>query len=134
MDRPVVPFAFAPDASRPLLWIGAAGLRDEIAAELAMLLGMDGAPVHAVRLPQLVPDLIDRLAPRAAVSLLSWPGGDALEAAIRLARAGYAGPYRILSPALPDRRLVEREIGAEAPGVQVKVIELEAASRSLRTR
>ena len=114
----------------PVLWIGGLSLLPAVSEPYDE--GPGSRPrILAVRLSDVTGELILSMAPRAAFSALAWPGGDAVEAARLLVEAGFDGPYRIVSPHLPDHALVEREIREAAPGLDVEVIPLARAFNRL---
>jgi hypothetical protein len=111
-----------------VFWVGVSRVPPGLARSLAREAGI-GATVVAVDLASLDADLIARLAPRAVLSLLSWSGGDALDVAQRLAAGGFAGPYRALSPALPDRSVIEAEVRSQCPLLDFAVVEIALPQR-----
>ena len=53
---------------------------------------------------------------------------DAAEVIEQLAICGYQGAVWVLSPKLPNRRMVERELRSMVQGIQVEIIELDEIS------
>lgn len=75
---------------------------------------------------QLTPGTLERLAPRAVGFALFAEDCDAFQVLGRLERLGYRGRVLALAPPLPARRMVERELQAEARGLRLRVLCLAA--------
>ncbi len=72
------------------------------------------------------PALLARVAPDVVLSSVMTPLFDAIDLAERLHGAGYSGPYRALTPPLPDPGLVRREVSSCAPGLDFDLLLLRA--------
>lgn len=64
--------------------------------------------------------------PSAVAIALFGMTHDVLDLAEGLARAGYRGRVLALSPPLPNRRLVQRELASQVPGLRLRLITLAA--------
>lgn len=64
--------------------------------------------------------------PRAVAIALFGMSHDVLDLAEGLARIGYRGRVLALSPPLPNRRLVQRELAAQVPGLRLRLVTLAA--------
>ncbi len=86
-------------------------------------------PVHvtpvSVQFSALEQKLVSSIAPSKVVMPLMARGFDATEVIERLEACGYQGAVWVLSPKLPNRRMVERELRSMVRGIQVEVIELD---------
>ncbi len=78
--------------------------------------------VEVVDFARLTPALLDRLRPAALGFALFAEGHEAFQVLGRLERLGYRGRVLALAPPLPARRMVERELRAQAPGLRVRVV------------
>jgi hypothetical protein len=70
----------------------------------------------------LTPGLLDRVQPAAVAFALFSPVQDAFQVLGRLERLGFRGRVLALAPPLPARRMVERELQAQAPMLRVRVL------------
>ena len=90
---------------------------------------MDDLPLQVTALPILFSaldqKLVSSIAPTKVVMPLMARGFDAAEVIEQLAVCGYQGAVWVLSPKLPNRRMVERELKSMVKGIHVEVIELE---------
>ena len=68
--------------------------------------------------------------PAAVAVALFGMSHDVLDLAEGLARAGYAGRVLALSPPLPNRRLVQRELAGQAPGLRLRLVTLASLATS----
>ena len=86
-------------------------------------------PLHvtpvSIQFSALERKLVSSVAPSKVVMPLMARGFDAAEAIEQLEICGYQGMVWVLSPKLPNRRMVERELRSMVPGIQVEVIELD---------
>lgn len=86
-------------------------------------------PVHVTAVPilfsTLEQKLVSSIAPTKVVVPLMTRDFDAAEVVEQLAICGYRGSVWVLSPKLPNRRMVERELKSLASGIQIEVIELD---------
>lgn len=71
------------------------------------------AQLNAHIISQLLPDLI--------ILPLFGPGFDAIEVLAQLERFGYRGDVLVRTPALPNSRIVERELAAVVPNLRVRL-------------
>lgn len=115
-------------AGNCLFWLGPTVLPTAIQADLRGAFGIKGGRVVPVPLERLDGAMLADLSPRGVVSTLFWPGGDALDAAQRLAALGFRGPYRALTTELPDAGLIVGEVRALFPGLDFSVMELRAGA------
>lgn len=69
-------------------------------------------------------DALAHLGATAVVCPLFGGQLDAMMVLRRLAAIGYSGPCLVLSPTLPRRDLVLKELQAEAPGILIELIEI----------
>lgn len=107
------------------------GARPEARRLLAIELTLTAAQLARLDLDSVVEISFDELTLRqiasvmpAAVALPLWSRGcDAVQMLHHLAMLGYAGPVHVFAPPLPDRRLVERELGAVAAQLEVHLAE-----------
>ncbi|MES2664777.1 MAG: hypothetical protein V4712_01685 [Pseudomonadota bacterium] len=67
-------------------------------------------------------ELLNELRPVMVLTPLISRGFDAELVAQILSGLGYGGHLRVLCPALPDPRMIAREIRAKAPGLTVDLI------------
>lgn len=88
-----------------------------------------GAVVVARAFNALSAELLAELRPIMVLTPLISRGFDAELVAQILSALGYGGHLRVLCPALPDPRMIAREIRAKAPGLTVDLI-LPAAGSS----
>lgn len=114
-----------------VLWIGSRQKAANATLSLGELLDLKPSQVVPTCLQDVDSVLIDRIQPTVVCSLLTWIGGDALEAAVALASAQYEGPYWAFGPRLPRPHLVEEEIRNSAPGIDFTIVALDrrAANR-----
>ncbi|QYK40760.1 MAG: hypothetical protein KF887_15310 [Paracoccaceae bacterium] len=68
--------------------------------------------------------VVDRLRPPAVALGLFCPANDAAQVLARLARLGYRGRVLLLSPPLPDKGMVERELRGQFRSLRLWVAEL----------
>lgn len=71
-------------------------------------------------------ELMARLAPSMVLSSVITPLFDAFDVAQSLHALGYDGPYRALTPRLPDPNLVRREVASCAPGLDFELLVVDA--------
>lgn len=96
------------------------------AAELTRLCARGGTKRMTLAYAELTPGMLERLRPRAVAFALLARGQDAFQVLGRLERLGYRGRVLALAPPLPARRMVERELRAQARGLRVRVVCLAA--------
>lgn len=93
---------------------------------------VNALPRHVTAVPilfsALEEKLISSVAPTKVVMPLMTRGFDAAEVIEQLASCGYQGAVWVLSPKLPNRRMVERELRSMVQGIQVEIIELDEVS------
>ena len=70
-------------------------------------------------------ELIERVAPAMIVSSVIATTFDAFDLAQDLQEFGYGGPYRALTPHLPDPDLVRREVASCAPDLDFELLVVE---------
>jgi hypothetical protein len=115
----------AGDAGGPVvLWLGAGPPPAALAEILSALFDRPGIDLRRAGLEDVTRCLLEETRPRAVASALYWSGGDVLDAALRLQAAGWQGPYRALSPPLPDPGVIEREVRSLCPALDFAVISL----------
>ena len=89
-------------------------------------------PHHVTAVPVLFSaleqKLVSSVAPTKVVMPLMTRSFDAAEVIEQLAICGYQGAVWVLSPKLPNRRMVERELRSMVQGIQVEIIELDEIS------
>lgn len=73
-------------------------------------------------LEHLTNDLLMQMVPDIILSPLITDGFDALEVAHLLASFGYKGRYRAVTEAVPNARMILRELRAAAPGLDVDLL------------
>ncbi|EEW26427.1 hypothetical protein [Rhodobacter ferrooxidans] len=73
-------------------------------------------------------EILTQVNPDCIVLPLLHPGIDIEQALLVLAALGFGGCICALCPALPNRRMVESELRAFAPGLDVRLIELPEAA------
>jgi hypothetical protein len=73
-------------------------------------------------------ELIERVAPAMIVSSVIAATFDAFDLAQDLQELGYAGPYRALTPHLPDPDLVRREVSSCAPDLDFELLVVRPAA------
>ena len=114
-----------PASHRPhgvLMALGAEG-GDDWPAAVRVRLRLDLHRVVHVPWPRLSPTLLDTLAPRAVLTPLLAARFDAVEAAGRLAELGFDGRLVVVTDsALPDMRLVQRELVQAGRGIAVDLL------------
>jgi hypothetical protein len=109
------------------------------ATRSSRILALDGPEVAvlAERLPNrakadstaAVLAIVATQRPRAVAIALFGMSHDVLDLAEGLARVGYKGRVLALSPPLPNRRLVQRELATQVPGLRLRLITLAALVR-----
>lgn len=72
---------------------------------------------------------IATLRPRAVAVALFSMSYDVLDLAEGLARIGFAGRVLALSPPLPNRRLVQRELASQVPGLRFRLVTMAALAQ-----
>lgn len=70
--------------------------------------------------------------PRAVAIALFSMSYDVLDLAEGLARVGYKGRVLALSPPLPNRTLVQRELAGQVPGLRLRLVTVAALARQDR--
>ena len=103
--------------------------RTQRQAQVALLVGLSGdaslpgdwSVIHATY-GAVSPDLLAQVRPDCVACPLLAADFDAAMLAQRLAECGFAGRLVVLTPALPDRRMVAREIASAAPGIRVDLL------------
>ncbi len=75
---------------------------------------------------QLDAKLFSTVLPELVILPLFGPDFDAIDALQRLERLGYRGIVIVQGPSLPNRAIVERELGTVAPQLTVKLTEPKA--------
>ncbi len=70
----------------------------------------------------VTPRFVTSMAPSMVLSSVITPAFDAFDLAQLLVDSGYAGPYRALTPRLPDPDLVRREVAACAPQLDFELM------------
>lgn len=114
-----------PDCSAVALWVGSTVFSQVMAGRIASLLDAPDLKFFPVHQSDVSNQVVTEFRPTVAFSLLTWPGGDALETAARLKQSGFTGSYRAFSHKLPDSSFIEREIRAQVPGLDFSVVELD---------
>lgn len=115
----------APKNGAPrVLWIGSRQKTTYPNAGLGRFLELDPSFIFPVSLADLNADLISHIRPTVACSMLTWIGGDALEAAAALEASGFTHHYWAFGPRVPCPSLVENEVRASAPGLVFSIVEL----------
>ncbi|WP_157973529.1 hypothetical protein [Tropicimonas sp. IMCC34043] len=107
-----------------ILWIGRAILPLSLQNDLRHAFDCKTAPLLQRPLQSINSDLISRITPCGILSTLMWSSGDVLDAARVLSAVGYRGPYRALTPPLPNASLIVAEVAASWPNVDFNVLEL----------
>jgi galactokinase len=74
------------------------------------------------RLNHLTPQWLAENRVQGIVFALFATGPDAWQIGSQLTRAGFGGKVLALSPALPNRRMVERELRADYPALRLRVL------------
>lgn len=67
--------------------------------------------------------MLDQIRPTTVAFPLICDKLDAVQVVSRLARIGYDGLAVIFTPPLPNRKMVERELGALAPSLSIRLVE-----------
>jgi|GEM_PF-838392 len=94
---------------------------------MALIADLDPRPAAImVQWARLDATLLARIKPDCIVLPLLRSGFDVAQALQRLTALGYCGKVCALSPALPDRAMVEAELRAFAPGLTVDLLEIPA--------
>jgi hypothetical protein len=85
--------------------------------------GAEVATLAPVRLPYhlLTAQAISTIFPQLIILQLFGPGFDAMEALQRVERLGYRGAVLVQGPHLPNRAIVERELAAIVPALNVRL-------------
>lgn len=98
--------------------------KSEVTEPAWLLIGGVAGPERSVRVPfvRLDAALLARLGPRHVVCALFAADCDAMIVAERLTELGWRGRLTVVAQALPDRRMVERELQAIAPWISVVVV------------
>jgi hypothetical protein len=96
---------------RRILVIG--GVQPAVSSPEVVQTELSYADLNARVLSTILPDLI--------ILPLFGPGFDAIEALGRLERFGYRGDVLVRTPQLPNIKIVERELAALAPNLQVRL-------------
>ena len=90
---------------------------------------INALPVHVTAVPiqfsALEQKLVNSVSPTKVVMPLMARGFDAADVVEQLSNCGFQGSVWVLSPKLPNRRMVERELRSMATGIQVEIIELD---------
>ncbi|SFR04540.1 hypothetical protein [Poseidonocella sedimentorum] len=86
-------------------------------------------PLERVGFEDLTPELVTLNCPAVIFAPLFCSEFDAIELAQRLAELGFTGLFRPVCQPLPKPEMVEREIRAMAPGLDVKLYELHETPR-----
>ena len=82
----------------------------------------DADRVQFASIEEIGPELLLEARPDMVISSLFGSGWDAVEVASALARSGYEGRYRALTPSLPDLSIVRREVRRVARSLDFDVI------------
>lgn len=103
------------------------------------ILALDGPELAVLheRLPNrakvaMMPALLAVVAaqrPRAVAVALFGMSHDVLDLTEGLARIGYRGLVLALAPPLPNRKLVQRELASQAPGLRLRLVTVAALAR-----
>ncbi len=80
------------------------------------------SPVVVTRFVSLDAALLASVLPAWVGCPLLGPGFDAIQVAQRLVSLGYAGRLVVISPALPDPKMVERELRTLSPGLRLDLM------------
>ena len=107
-----------------ILWIGRTAPPPALRDPVREIAGLPGARIVCLPVAALDRAALAELAPLVALSTLTWPGGDVLEAGLALQGLGFARPYRALCPALPDGAMIEREVRLHCPDLDFAVVEV----------
>lgn len=105
-----------------VLWIGARGKSVRVSQQLGTILDLRPSQIFTTRLADVSPGLIAQTNPTVACSMLTWIGGDALEAAIALSDAGYRGAYWTFGPNVPSPNVIQEEVRESAPGIELTIM------------
>lgn len=97
--------------------------------QVALLVGLATAPplladwsvIHA-SYGAVSPVLLAQVRPDCVACPLLAAEFDAAQLAQRLEQIGFVGRLLVMAPALPDRRMVAREIASAAPGLRVEIL------------
>ena len=118
-----------PDPSEPARGPRSGGTVLVIAQSAVLgLAGGAGERVVFATYAEVSRDLLARIAPDIVLSSVMTPLFDAIDLAERLHGAGYPGPYRALTPPLPDPALVRREVASCAPGLDFDLLLVDPAA------
>ncbi len=107
----------------------------EVGHELTILVVGDlarwrGAPLprskgfRCVAFHELTPELLELVRPQIVLSPLLCSAFDCMDLADVLARAGFRGRYRALSPDLPEPELIRTEIRSACPGLDFDIVSM----------
>lgn len=83
---------------------------------------IDGISMIFARIDDVTPCLVARMAPPLVLSPLITPRFDALDLALVLSDAGFAGTYLAATIRLPDGDVVKREVRALCPHLRFGLI------------
>ena len=89
----------------------------------------EGGRVVFAEYGEVSAELIARVAPAMIVSSVIATTFDAFDLAQDLQELGYTGPYRALTPRLPDPDLVRREVAGCAPDLDFDLLVVEPPAR-----
>ena len=81
-----------------------------------------GGQIVFAEYDEVTAELIRRLSPAVVISSVIAATFDAFDLAQHLRAVGYGGPYRALTPRLPDPDLVRREVASCAPGLDFELL------------
>ncbi|MGL4320535.1 MAG: hypothetical protein ACRC6I_12615 [Paracoccaceae bacterium] len=65
--------------------------------------------------------VLSTVLPELVIMPLFGPGFDAIEALAQLERLGYRGEVLVRTPALPNARIVQRELASAVPSLNVRL-------------
>lgn len=108
-----------PDAAAIILAIGG------IDSATADHLRRDGASLVSCAFPSLDGALLDQLKPAGVAFALFASGFDAPQLIARLSELGFTGWVCVITPPLPDRRMVERELRVFGGKLDLRFVETE---------
>lgn len=78
--------------------------------------------IVVARFSDLKPDLVNRVQPELILCPLMGPGFDALDVLCHASMADWRASIGVLSPPLPNHRMVERELKAHSGGLSVNLL------------
>jgi hypothetical protein len=119
--------ADAVDLNGPALWVGPESeLGPATGAQLAAALPERTGDLQLAccALPDLPALCTAARLPRLVAAPLFWPEGDVIDTLRVLSLLGYPGPVRVVAPPLPRPEIVRRELRADAPGLDIEIVEL----------